>query len=300
MDVMLWRVKGHKGIQLNLEELKRKEYSFDEIKKEEENIVLEVEECIKDGGEVFALIKKNTIKLLYTFNKDEDGTLKIDKKIVLDDTKKCVKEFENDLHTILRGVVYNRFDITKAVWKNKNITKKEKFINSITTIKIFAWFGIVACTMLGLAMLVCGTTYTYLGLENYTMADMQKDEMILNFVSDVNNYNYSETVAAAAGYKDAFGFALVEMLLPTLVMVSGYILLVISLINVLKLVKHVKDTKTLFTFENNMLVKKITILLFVGLLFLIQDFLLWLGIGLILEVFVYIFNYCVQVTVRNN
>ena len=29
MDVMLWRVKGYKGIQLNLEELKRKEYSFD-------------------------------------------------------------------------------------------------------------------------------------------------------------------------------------------------------------------------------------------------------------------------------
>ena len=55
-----------------------------------------------------------------------------------------------------------------------------------------------------------------------------------------------------------------------------------------------------FTFENNMLVKKITILLFVGLLFLLQDLILWLGIGLILEVFVYIFNYCVQVTVRNN
>lgn len=300
MDVMLWRVKGYKGIQLNLEELKRKEYSFDEIKKEEENIVIEVEKCIKEGGEVFALIKKNTIKLLYTFNKDEDGTLKIDKKIVLDDTKKCVKEFENDLHTVLRGVVYNRFDITKAVWKNKNITKKEKFINSITTIKIFAWFGIVACTILGLAMLVCCTTYTYLGLENYTMADMQKDESILNFVSDVNNYNYSETVAAAAGYKDAFGFALVEMLLPTLVKVSGYILLVIALTNVLKLIKNVKNIKTLFTFENNMLVKKITILLFVGLLFLLQDLLLWLGIGLILEVFVYIFNYCVQVTVRNN
>ena len=49
-----------------------------------------------------------------------------------------------------------------------------------------------------------------------------------------------------------------------------------------------------------MLVKKITILLFVGLLFFLQDLLLWLGIGLILEVFVYIFNYCVQVTIRNN
>ena len=77
---------------------------------------------------------------------------------------------------------------------------------------------------------------TNLGLENYTMADMQKDESILNFVSDVNNYNYSETVAAAAGYKDAFGFALVEMLLPTLVKVSGYILLIIALTNVLKFV----------------------------------------------------------------
>ena len=47
MDVMLWRVKGYKGIQLNLEELKRKEYSFDEIKKEEENIVIDLIQIVR-------------------------------------------------------------------------------------------------------------------------------------------------------------------------------------------------------------------------------------------------------------
>ena len=36
MDLTFWRVKGHDGVQLNIEQLKSKVYSFDEITNEEE------------------------------------------------------------------------------------------------------------------------------------------------------------------------------------------------------------------------------------------------------------------------
>jgi len=298
MDFMLWSVKGYTGVQLTKEKLHNKKYSLDEIKNNDSSIVKQIEENLENGGIIFALSKKKIIKAIYFFKLTTNGnekTLVFDKKVVLDEANKCIKQFENDIDTVLNGVLFNRHDIDKAVWKEKEVTKKEKFKSAITGVKSLVWIGIIIYCIMSLAILVCSTSH-FLFAVNSSIDEIKKDEQIINYVSDINNYSYSETIEIMSDFDDVVGFAVIEIILPTVFILFGYILLIISLKEILTLTKNVTDNQSLFTNDKNQLLKKIILRGYIALLFVLSNFILWLGIGVILEIIQYMFNYCVQLT----
>ena len=296
MDYVFWNVKGYDGIQLTQEKLNEKTYSFDAIKKNDSNIIKKIEEDLETGGIVFALSKKRIIKAIYFFKltkKHQEKILVFDKKIILDEVNKCIKQFENDIDKVLNGILFNRHDIDKAIWREKEVTKKEKFKSLITGTKVMVWLGIMLYSIISIAIMVCGIGYSLLGASNYSLEELKNNESIINYVSDINDYNYSETIEIISEYEDIVGFSIFEILLPTLFILFGYVLLIISLKEILDLMKNVNDNQSLFTKEKNRLLKKIILRFYIALLFVLNNFILWLGIGIILEIIEYMFNYFV-------
>ncbi len=79
----------------------------------------------------------------------------------------------------------------------------------------------------------------------------------------------------------------------------GYILLIISQKQILDLIKNVTDSKALFTNDKKQLLNKILLRTDIALFLVLKNFYIWIGIGMILEVIRYLFNYCVQLTNKN-
>lgn len=303
MDNLLWwKVKGYKGIQLTEEKLHSQEYSFDEVIESDPKLIKQIETKLEKGGVVFAFIKKKVIKAVYIFKLttvNGEKVLVFDKNVVLDELEKCVKEIEKDISVALNEATFYRHDIDKVLWQEKEITKSKRFKAMMTEVKLFSWIGTFMLGAIALTLIVCGTLYSLPGLSGNSMAELKKDELIIDYVSYINNYSYSETIEVFSEFNDNIGFVVAQIIIPTVVTVSGYILLILSLLEVLTLVKDVVDHKTLFTNNNSKLLSKIILKVFIGLLLLfgLDDFVLWFGISIILFMFYYIFNYCVSFTI---
>lgn len=298
MEIEFWRVKGYTGTRLTKEKLRNENYSFDEIKSVEKNIVKQIEENLENGGVVFGLSKNKIIKAIYFFKLTTNGkekTLIFDKKVILDEVNKCVKEFENDIDNVLNNLLVNRTDIDKAVWRDKEINRKQKFKSQISNVKMFTWLGLVILCMLSLTRVILSTTFSF-GISEYTIDEIKKDEVIIDHVSELNDYDYSEVIDVISEIDNKNEFLATKIILPTAFILFGYIFLIIALKKILDLTKNVTDTESLFTSDKNQLLQKIVLLTYIALLFLLRNIVLWLGIGLVLEIIAYIFNYCVQLT----
>lgn len=299
MDFMFWSVKGYTGINLTKEKLHNKKYSFDEIKESNSNVIEQIEDHLEHGGVVLALAKKKKIKLIYFFKLttiNKEKTLIFDNKIVLDEAKKCIKEFENDIDIVLNGIIFNRDDIDKVIWREQTKTKEEKLKSNIISAKILTWISIIIFSILSFALVIVGTSCSFLSISDYSIDEIKNNESIVNYVSDINNYSYSETLWAISEIDNKIEFAVFEIIIPTIFTLLGYILLIISLCEILVLIKNVNDNKTLFTQDKNQLFKKILLKMYIALLFILSNFILWIVIGIILEIIEYMFNYCVKLT----
>ena len=299
MDLVLWNVKGYAGIQLTKEKLQSEKYTFEEIKKNVPNIIKQIEDNLEKGGIVFCLTKKKIIKAIYIFKLttvNKEKILVFENKVILDEVNKCIKEFEKALKTILNSIIFNRHDIDKAVWKEKEINKSKKIKSAITGVKTITWLGMIMYCMMFLATIIGSASYFFLASSKYSIEEIKNNEAIINYVSDINNYSYGETIEVLSSIDDNVSFVVVEIIIPTVFNLIGYILIIISLKEILALTKNVIDNKSLFTEDKNRLLKKIIIQTYIALLFIIDNFILWLGIGIILEIMQYMFNYCVQLT----
>jgi len=299
MDVLIWSIKGYTGINLTKEKLNKKKYSFDEIKESDPNIIKEIEDNLEKNGLVLALLKKKIIKAIYIFKitkKGDERILTFDKKIVLDEVNKCVKEFEHDIGESLPGILINRRDIDKIIWKEKELTQKETFKSSINVLRIVVLLGIIICYTMALVVTVQGAMNSLLCTSIYSIEEIQKDESIIDYISSINHYSYSEILSTMSNINNNVGFAVLEIIVPTIFTLIGWILLIISLKKILDLIKNATDSESLFTKDNNNLFTKIFLFGSIALLFLTGNFIIWLGIVTILEIIQYLFNYCVQIT----
>lgn len=297
--IVLWKVKGYTGIQLTKEKLESKKYSFDEIKDSDSNFIKQIEENLEKGGIVFCLLKKKNIKAAYLFKmtkKGKEKSLVFDKKIALDEVNRCIEEFENDIDKVLSGILFNRHDIDKALWREKEITGNKKIKSDIKQVKVFAWFSIVILFMLSLATITLGSIYSMTCISSNSIDEIQKDETIINYVSDINNYDHFEITEAMSEYEEQLGFAIWEIIIPTFFQLLGYILMIVSLKEILDLLQNVTNNKMLFTGEKNKLVTNILLHILIASFFIIKNLLIWFVIVIIIEIIQYLFNYCVCLT----
>ena len=101
---------------------------------------------------------------------------------------------------------------------------------------------------------------------------------------------------AISSVEDSRGFAIVDIAIPTLYRLAGLVLLILALKDIVELVSDVTNSQTLFTEDKNKSCKKLLLVVFIGLFFVIKSLILWLAVGTMLEIVAYLFNYCVQLT----
>lgn len=175
--------------------------------------------------------------------------------------------------------------------------QKNKFKSIIASIKVLSILEIVICCMMFLAIVVCTTSYS-LDISKNSIEELQKDEEILDYTSTLNAYSYSGTIEVFKNIDNKTEFIVFELIIPSIFLVFGYILLIISLQNVILLIKNVTDKKSLFTNEKYQLLKKIILRTDIALFFIVGNInlFLWVIIGIFLEIILYLFNYCDELT----
>lgn len=299
MDNLFWQVKGYSGLNLTKEKLEKDKYSFEEIKKEDLDIVKNIEDTLEKDGVVFCLHKKNVIKMVYFFkltNKAKKKNLVFDKSVVLDEVKHCVKGFEKDIHTVLNAVMTNRHDVDKTIWQDKEITSEQKFKSSIATVKSAIWIAIIFCCIACIVITAVCTMHSLNGIASDSVDTMLDNKSLVNYVSMVNNFDYIETLDTIEFANNKMGFVFVYVILPSIGNLLGFILMVISLIYMLDLIKGASDNKTLFTKSKYRILTKALLIAYIAGLFLIGDLLVWLALSLVVEAILYMFSYCVHLT----
>jgi len=298
MDLAFWNVKGYNGIQITKESLHNKKYSFDDIKKYNSNITQEIEENLEKGGIVFGLSKKKNIKAIYIFKltkKGKDKTLVFDKKIILEEVNKCIEEYENDIDKVLKHIIITRHDIDNAYWREKEISKKEKFTEFVRGFNLLVWIFLILTCFVSTTLIV-RSTLNSLNVSNSSIEEIKNDELLMDYVSYINNYDYIETTSVFSNIEDKTELVVIEIILPTIIMLFGNVLLIISLKELLDLTKNVTDNQTLFTSDKYQLFKKFILNTIIALFLILKNLIIWLLIVTLFEIIEYVFNYCVYLT----
>lgn len=176
------------------------------------------------------------------------------------------------------------------------MSKKEKeetkvsFESIIKAMKGSSIVGIVLCCLSCFVIVFCTTIYT-IGITEEPITKLKKDQIVMDYVGQLNQYSYSETIHVFSQIDDKVEFVLFELIIPSIILVFGYILLIISLKQLIELIKNVKSKKTLFTEEKYELLKKITLRTDIATLFILGNInlLLWLLVGFLIELIQYLF-----------
>ena len=144
-----------------------------------------------------------------------------------------------------------------------------------------------------LAILVLTPSYS-VEISNHSIEELKQDENIIDYVSSMNNYDYNETKELILNIEDKYEFMVVELIIPSIFIIFGYFLLIISLKDILTLTKNITIKKQIFTENKYQLLKKMSIRTDIALLFLLNNLFLWVIVGLLIEIILYLFNCCVE------
>ena len=176
--------------------------------------------------------------------------------------------------------------------KQKN--DKDKFSTIITAVKLGGWIGLIVGCVLSVTIIVCSTSYV-LDVANSPISELKQDEVLMDYTSMINSYSYSETIEVFSNITDHFEFALIELVLPSIILLFGSILITIAFKNLLTLVKNVKTPKDLFTDKKHQIVISGLGLSSIALLFISKfNFFLWIAIICVFELFEFVFGYCTK------
>lgn len=298
--IIFWNVKGYKGIEMNATEITK--FNFNEIGIADSKIVEKIEKTFKNNGVVFALHKKKVIKAIYIFKLVTKGKLKtliLDEKIILEEVDKCVEEFEKDLETtILNSLFYSRSDINKIIWHDKEITETKLVNNNTIKIaKVFIWLGMAITCIFALMMVVLGANYS-VKVPNASIEEIQKDELLIDHVSELNNYSYVEVIDVFADYEDSVELLVFEIIIPTIFILLGYAALIFALKKLLDLLHDVTDEESLFTRTKSNDIGMIAVLVMISSLFLSKELFTFAIVTVFLEIIVFMFTYCVKLTTK--
>lgn len=176
------------------------------------------------------------------------------------------------------------------------MSKKEKdeikvsFESIISAMKGSSIVGIVLCCLSCFVIVFCTTIYT-MGILEEPITKLKKDQIVMDYVGQLNQYSYSETVDVFANIESKPAFILHELVISSAFLVFGYVLLIISLKQLIDLIKNVKSKKTLFTEKNYDLLKKIALRTDIATFFILGNInlLLWLLVSFLIELVQYLF-----------
>lgn len=183
----------------------------------------------------------------------------------------------------------------------EKVNKKSDFNTCMRIIKLFSWIGIFVGCFSCLLLLVLSTSYS-LSVGDYSLEELRQSDELRYYTSSLNNYTYSETLDVFSNIDNHVEFGVFELVLPSIVLLVGNILLLVSSKKVLDFLKNVKSKKTLFTDEKyEKLQEIVSILDFTFLcLFFESNLLIWAFITVILTIILYLFRYCVDFQEKNN
>jgi len=289
-DIILWKVKGYTGFQLKLEDFEKQKYSFEEI--DDKNLTKEIKSTLKNGGVVFGLSKKNIVKAVYTFKLETRENKKIlicDKKIILEETTKCTKEFERDLNGIFSYILADRIDIDKVIFNKQEVTLLTNIKKSNNLFNIMTWMCIIMCTLFSFGIIIFSTE-SVIEVKKSSLEEIKKSESIINYISNINDYDYSETLMTISDIENKATLVMFEIILPSVENLSGLVLLIIGLIRILKYIKSFSEIKLLFTKEKYKSLYTSCMILYFSLFFLIKNLVIWLAIGIFIELLLLIYH----------
>lgn len=296
MEINYWKVKGYNGVDFTKNKLDNDGYSFAEIKEVDSKIVKQIEKCLEDGGYVFGLHKNKIVKSVYIFKLSSKGKQKIlvfDKKIVLDEVNKCVKEFESDIDDLLVTLLDSeRIDINMLIWENKTIDMKERYFNIIKVLRFTSWFAISIFSLFAIIQIILCSSFSMVATTS-SIDEIKVDEDIKDFVHDINDYDYYEVNNVFSEIDNKKEFLTLEIILPTVFEIIEYVFFICIFLGILDLLKNVSSMKDLFTIEKYKKVKMLHYC-FVFTIFLI-GFLEWILLEIVSLMLLCVFSHCVRI-----
>lgn len=185
--------------------------------------------------------------------------------------------------------------------KEKN---KKSTLNSISSlkeivggIKVVSVIAMILHSVIILAIIAM-SVYSIIKFNEVGVEQTLNNEGIVEFVSSINDYDVLSAKEYLLEYKTTTGVILLEIIIPAIICIIGLTLYNLVCNIFIKVVKGVKDNKTLFTKEKlNLLIKVRALLIFAFVCaFFISDISLFLLIifELLIEVVLYLFNHCVN------
>lgn len=144
---MFGSIKGYKVFEITTKLLKNGKWSFEEISKNNEKIVEEIENVLDNKGLVFALGKKidknRVVKAVYIFKTDLNGDEKVlvfDKKIFSEKiSEDVISEFENNIDDVL-GAAVSKEQVNRAIFGEKEFELKKVKIGKYEVSSALLWF----------------------------------------------------------------------------------------------------------------------------------------------------------------
>ncbi len=200
----------------------------------------------------------------------------------------------------------NNFNLfrEKQIEELKKEKNKKSTLNSISNLKeIVGGIKVVSVTAMILhsiiiLAIIAMSVYSIIKFNEVGVEQSLNNEGIIEFVSSINDYDVLSAKEYLLEYKTSTGVILLEIIIPAIICIIGLTLYNLVCNIFIKIVKGVKDNKTLFTKEKfNLLIKVRALLIFAFVCgFFISDISLFLLIifELLIEVVLYLFNYCVN------
>jgi len=174
-----------------------------------------------------------------------------------------------------------------------NNKEKNKFEKNIKRINKLSIVLIVIYALMSLIAIIKTTTYS-LEISKSSINEIKQNESIIEYVSTINSYTYSEIIEINSNIEDKYEYMVLELIIPTIISLTAYIFVIVTLKEIYNLTTKINDKEKLYTEENYNLLKKVIRRTKIGLFFLMRNLISWLFICLLLDAISYLFNSSVE------
>ncbi len=147
--------------------------------------------------------------------------------------------------------------------------------------------------------------YSVIETKNAGIKEVINNRYIVNYVELANTLSEEDAVDIILNYKSSNTFILVEVVLPSIILIITLLSLYVFWLYMYKLVSNVRDNWDLFTRGKLELVRRMrNIISLASLVFILifgfEYILIWILVEMMMETFLYVFNYAVNKTIREN
>ena len=220
--------------------------------------------------------------------------------------KNKIKELEQEFNEKVEEISEEIYDASSEVTmiqekmdnNGVNITIKEL----TTTLKVSSIIANIFNVTL-IIFIVIFSIYSFIETKNHGIREIINNKYIVNYVELANTLTEEDAVDIILGYQNSSYFLFIEILLPSVILIITLASLYVFWLYVYKLVNNVRDNYELFTNGKVELVRRmrniisLASLVFI-LIFGLEYIVIWVLVEMMMEAFLYVFNYAVTKTNR--